>query len=73
MMQRAVQLDPNNRLYHSLLQQYRNRTRSYTTHTYTTQSAGGFSIIGRILFGYIILQLLFSLLRFLFFGFGFMF
>ena len=74
MMQRAVQLDPNNRLYHSLLQQYRNGSRSYTTHTYTTQNTGsGFSLIGRLFIGYIIIQLLFGLLRFLFFGFGFMF
>ena len=74
MMQRAVQLDPNNRLYHSLLQQYRSRGRAYSAHTYTTQNAGsGFSIIGRLLFGYILIQLLFGLLRFLFFGFGFMF
>ena len=75
MMQRAVQLDPNNRLYHSLLQQYRSGSRTYTAYTYTNQNAGrsGFSIIGKLFWGYILLQLLFGLLRFILFGFRFTF
>lgn len=76
MMQRAVQLDPNNRLYHSLLQQYRTGSRTARTYTYTTQDAGGssgFSIIGKLIWGWLLLQLLFGLLRFLFFGFRFTF
>lgn len=81
MMQRAVQLDPNNRLYHSLLQQYRNNSssRRYTTYSYgnygnqNQRSTGsGLSIIGKLFFGYIALQFIFMLLRF-FFGFGFYF
>ena len=75
MMQRAVQLDPNNRLYHSLLQQYRNGSRTARTYTYTTGNAGsgGFSMISKVFWGYILLQLLFGILRFLFFGFRFTF
>ena len=78
MMQRAVQLDPNNRLYHSLLQQYRNSSRTArcgTAYTYTNQrpQSSGFSVIGKIFWGYILLQMLFGLLRFLFFGFHFTF
>ena len=78
MMQRAVQLDPNNRLYHSLLNQYRSRSQQspFRTYTYRTgQSTGtsGFSIIGKIFWGWIMLQLLLGLLRFLFFGFRFTF
>lgn len=76
MMQRAVQLDPNNRLYHSLLQQYRNGSRRGSTYTYYTgqRSAGsGMSILSKLFLGYIILSLLSSILRFLFFGIGFTF
>lgn len=76
MMQRAVQMDPNNRLYHSLLQQYRNGSRTArNAYTYTTQNTGGsgFSILGKLLWGWILIQLLFGLLRFLFFGFRFTF
>lgn len=78
MMQRAVQLDPNNRLYHSLLNQYRSGSRQgpYTTYTYRTgqnTQSSGFSILGKLFWGYILLQLLFGLLRFLFFGFRFTF
>ena len=78
MMQRAVQLDPNNRLYHSLLNQYRSgsRQRPYATYTYRTgQNTGtsGFSILSKLFWGYIIMQLLFSLLRVLLYGFRFTF
>lgn len=77
MMQRAVQLDPNNRLYHSLLQQYRNSSSQgpYRTYTYRTgQSTGSspFSIIGKIFWGWIMLQFILWILRF-FLGFGFYF
>ena len=77
MMQRAVQLDPNNRLYHSLLQQYRNGSRQtgpYRTYTYRTgQSTGsGLGIIGKIFLGYMAIQLIFWILR-IFLGFGFYF
>ena len=77
MMQRAVQLDPNNRLYHSLLNQYRSGSRqspyTYTYRTGQNTQSSGFSILGRLFWGYIILQLLFGLLRFLLFGFRFTF
>ncbi len=76
MMTRAVQLDPNNRLYHSLLQQYRNSSSQgpYRTYTYRTgQNTGsGFSIVGRLFFGWMLLQFIFWILR-LFLGFGFYF
>ena len=71
MMQRAVQMDPNNPLYHTLLRQYRNGGRRYAR-SYTTgtgRSGGsGFSIIGRLFLGYIALQFIFWLLR-IFLGF----
>ncbi len=75
MMQRAVQLDPNNRLYHSLLQQYRTGSRTRTAYSYTKQSTAGsgFSIIGKLFWGYILLQIILGLLRFLIFGFRFTF
>ena len=78
MMQRAVQLDPNNRLYHSLLNQCRSgsRQRPYAAYTYRTgQNTGtsGFSILSKLFWGYIIMQLLFSLLRVLLYGFRFTF
>ena len=77
MMQRAVQLDPNNRLYHSLLQQYRSGGRSpFTAYTYRTDqrssSGSGLGIISKIILGYIAIQFIFTLLR-MFLGFGFYF
>ena len=78
MMQRAVQLDPNNRLYHTLLNQYRNRSRGpqYTTYTYTTgrrnKKSSGMGLISKIFLGYMALQFFFMLLR-IFLGFGFYF
>ena len=78
MMQRAVQMDPNNSLYHSLLNRYRNGSRTpYTTYTYRTgqgQSSGGsgLGILGKIFVGYIAIQFIFWLLR-LFLGFGYYF
>ena len=77
MMQRAGQLDPNNRLYHSLLQQYRNGSRQgpFTTYTYRTgQSSGssGLGILSKIFLGYMAIQFIFWILR-LFLGFGFYF
>ena len=78
MMQRAVQLDPNNRLYHTLLNQYRNGSRGpqYTTYTYTTErrkkQSSGLGLISKIFLGYMALQFFFMLLR-IFLGFGFYF
>ncbi len=77
MMQRAVQLDPNNQLYHSLLRQYRNGGSSTPFRTYTYrpgQSSGGsgLGIISKIFLGYMAIQFIFWLLR-LFLGFGFYF
>lgn len=79
MMQRAVQLDPNNQLYHSLLRQYRNRSGSSPYRTYTYSSgrgdSGGRSVLGivsKIFLSYIAIQFIFMLLR-LFLGFGFYF
>ncbi|MBQ6519663.1 MAG: DnaJ domain-containing protein [Anaerolineaceae bacterium] len=77
MMQRAVQLDPNNQLYHSLLRQYRNGSRSpYTTYTYRTgqssSSGSGLGILSKIILGYFAIQFIFMLLR-MFLGFGFFF
>ncbi len=79
MMQRAVQLDPNNQLYHSLLRQYRNRSSSspYRTYTYTSGrgDSGGRSVLGivsKIFISYIVIQFIFMILR-LFLGFGFYF
>lgn len=75
MMQRAVQLDPNNSLYHSLLNQYRNgsRRKTYTTYSYRPgQSSSGLGIFSKILLGYLAIQFLFFILRF-FLGFGFYF
>ena len=55
MMQRAVQLDPNNRLYHSLLNQYRSGSRqspyTYTYRTGQNTQSSGFSILGKIFWG----------------------
>ena len=76
MMQRAVQLDPNNSVYHSLLNQYRSGSRNpYRTYTYRTGNSSGSSglgIIGKIFIGYIAIQFIFWILR-LFLGFGFYF
>ncbi len=78
MMQRAVQLDPNNSLYHSLLRQYRSGSSSqgpFRTYTYRTgQSSGssGLGILSKIFLGYMAIQFLFWILR-LFLGFGFYF
>ena len=77
MMQRAVQLDPNNSLYHSMLNKYRSgsRQRPYRTYTYQTGNSSGGSglgLISKILLGYMAIQLIFWLLR-LFLGFGFYF
>ena len=77
MMQRAVQLDPNNNLYHNLLRQYRNGSSQspYRTYSYRTgQSRGssGLGIISKIFLGYMAIQFIFMLLR-LFLGFGFYF
>ena len=76
MMQRAVQMDPNNSLYHSLLNQYRSGSRQTPFRTYTYrpgQSTGsGLGIISKIFLGYMAIQFLFWILR-IFLGFGFYF
>ena len=79
MMQRAVQLDPNNRTYQSLLRQYRNSGPRYTYTTYNTRNSGrqsrqssGMSIVGRLFLGYMMIQFFFMLLRILLGG-GFFF
>lgn len=77
MMQRAVQLDPNNNLYHSLLNQYRSSSRQspYTTYTYRTRQKSGksdLSLLSKIFLGYLAIQILFWVLR-IFLGFGFYF
>ncbi len=66
-MRKAVQMDPNNRLYHQLLQQFRNaeQTRSAQQSRYT-----GFNIpvinIGKIFLGLIIARFIFGFLQLLF-------
>lgn len=77
MMQRAVQLDPNNSLYHSLLNQYRNNSRQspYRTYTYRTgESSGssGLGLLSKIFIGYLAIQFIFWILR-IFLGFGYFF
>lgn len=77
MMQRAVQMDPNNSLYHSLLNQYRNNSRQspYRTYTYRTgQNSGssGLGLLSKIFIGYLAIQFIFWILR-IFLGFGFYF
>ena len=77
MMQRAVQLDPNNSLYHSLLRQYRSGSsqspfRTYTYRTGQSSGSSGLGILSKIFLGYMAIQFIFWILR-LFLGFGFYF
>ncbi|MCQ2080370.1 MAG: DnaJ domain-containing protein [Lachnospiraceae bacterium] len=71
MIQRAMRLDPNNRVYQQLYRQYQGANRSqysgYTT-SYTSPF-GMFGLFGKFLVGFFIFQFIMSILRLLFFGF----
>lgn len=66
-MRRAVQMDPNNRLYHQLLQQFRNAEQ---TRSSQQGQSNGFNMpvisFGKILIGLFAVQLFFFLLQMLF-------
>ncbi len=66
-MRKAVQLDPNNRLYHQLLQQFRNaeQTRSTQQSQYTGFNMPVFNI-GKIFIGLILARFILGLLQMLF-------
>ena len=69
MMRRAVQLDPNNSLYHSLLNQYRSGfgRSPYRTYTYSRgQSGSGMGMLSKIFVGYLAFQFIIMLLRIVF-------
>ena len=66
-MRRAVQMEPNNRLYHQLLQQFRNAEQTRSAQQNQTT---GFQMpvinIGKIFIGLFVAQLFFGLLQMLF-------
>lgn len=66
-MQRAVQLDPNNRMYHQLLNQYRSAGQTYSYGGYGQQQrrqTGGIHTFsfGKIILGFFLLQFFLRLL-----------
>lgn len=66
-MRKAVQLDPNNRQYHQLLQQFRNAEETRSTQQSQPHGFGMPVInIGKIFIGFLAVQLLFGLLQMLF-------
>ncbi len=70
-MQRAAQMEPNDRLYHELLQQFRSAEQ---TRSAQQSKPGGFGMpvinIGKVFIGLFAAQLIFGLLRMLFLGMG---
>lgn len=65
-MQRAVQLEPNNRMYHQLLNQYRSAGQTYTYGSYGQEQrqSGGLHTFsfGKIIIGFFLLQFLLRIL-----------
>lgn len=75
-MQRAVQMDPNNGLYHQLLNQYRNAGQTYSYGGYgrqRQQQSGGIHVFsfGKLIIGFFVLQFLLRFIMMLFGGYWF--
>lgn len=66
-MQKAVQLDPNNQTYHSLLQMFRQESQTYYRNTVVVNP---FRRIGRIILVIFLIRIFFSFLSMLMMGFG---
>lgn len=71
MIEKAIQLDPNNQVYATLYRQYRSSEQSRATYSSGGSYSSPFRFIGKIIIGFFVIQFIMFFLRLLFAGFMF--
>lgn len=71
MIEKAIQLDPNNQVYAVLYRQYRSSEQSRASYSSGTSYSSPFRFIGKIIIAFFVIQFIMFFLRLLFAGFMF--
>lgn len=68
MLQRAIQMEPNNKTYQWLFRQYRNHEYTASGPSYTQSNQSPLQTVGKIIVGAAVLQFVFAFMHMLFYG-----